>query len=66
MGFAAYYESLGRVDLMSNHPDEKAFFISGSKVREILMSGERPDGRIIRPETADILIQVYKERQANA
>jgi sulfate adenylyltransferase len=64
VGFAAFYDSLGRVDLMSNHPDEKAFFISGSKVREVLQQGERPDARIIRAETADILIEVYKERQA--
>ena len=64
VGFAAYYDHLGRVDLMDAHPDVKPFFISGSKVRQILGSGERPDGRIIRPETADILIQVYRERQA--
>lgn len=63
VGFAAYYDSMGRVDLMEKHEGEKAFFISGSKVREILMSGERPDARIIRSQTADILIQVYKERQ---
>ncbi len=65
VGFAAYYDSLGRVDLMSKHKGEKAFFVSGSKVREILMSGERPDARIIRSETADILIDVYKERSAS-
>jgi len=64
VGFAAYYDHLGRVDLMTNHPGIDPFFISGSKVRAILASGERPDERIIRPETADILIQVYKERQA--
>lgn len=62
VGFAAYYDSMGRVDLMANHKGEKAFFISGSKVRDILVSGERPDARILRPEIADILIQVYKER----
>ncbi len=65
VGFAAYYDHLGRVDLMENHPDHKPFFISGSKVREILMSGERPDARILRPQIADILIAVYKERQAS-
>ena len=63
-GFAAYYDSMSRVDLTENHPDEKPFNISGTKVREILVSGERPDGRIIRPETADILITVYRERAA--
>lgn len=60
VGFAAYYDSIGRVDLMDAHPDEKPFFISGSKVRDILVSGERPDERILRPEIADILIQAYQ------
>ncbi|MBN2801023.1 MAG: sulfate adenylyltransferase [Deltaproteobacteria bacterium] len=64
VGFAAYYDGMGRVDLMEKHQGEKPFFISGSKVREILVSGERPDARILRPEIADILIQVYKEHQA--
>jgi len=62
VGFAAYYDSLGRVDLMSKHKGEKAYFISGSKVREILVSGERPDARIIRGETADVLIRCYQAR----
>lgn len=56
VGFAAFYESLGRVDLMDNHSDEKPVFISGRKVREQLLSGEMPDPRIMRPETARILI----------
>jgi sulfate adenylyltransferase len=60
VGFAAYYESLGRVDLTERHPDEKPFSISGTKVREQLKAGERPDARIMRPETSDILIEAYK------
>jgi len=60
VGFAAYYESLGRVDLTERHPDEKPFSISGTKVREQLKSGERPDDRIMRPETSDILIEAFK------
>lgn len=64
VGFAAYYDKLGRVDLMDNHPDDKPFFISGTKVREILLSGSRPDPRITRPETADVLIEVYREAAA--
>ncbi|MDJ0785853.1 MAG: sulfate adenylyltransferase [Myxococcota bacterium] len=60
IGFAAFYESLGRVDLMERHADEKPYGISGSKVRELLGSGERPDPRILRPEIADILIEAYK------
>jgi sulfate adenylyltransferase len=60
IGFAAYYESLGRVDLTDRHSDEKPFSISGTKVREQLKAGERPDERIMRPETSDILIEAYR------
>ena len=59
IGFAAYYESMGRVDLTENHPDEKPLVVSGTQVREQLKSGVCPDPRIMRPETADILIEVY-------
>jgi sulfate adenylyltransferase len=59
IGFAAYYESMGRVDLTERHSDEKPFSISGTKVREQLKSGDRPDVRIMRPETSDILIEAY-------
>jgi sulfate adenylyltransferase len=61
VGFAAFYESLGRVDLTERHPDEKPFSISGTKVRSMLQAGERPDPRIMRPETSDILIEAYRE-----
>ena len=61
IGFAAFYESLGRVDLMENHPDEKPYGISGTKVRELLRGGERPDPRILRPQIADILIEAYRD-----
>jgi sulfate adenylyltransferase len=60
IGFAAFYQSLGRVDLTENHPDEEPYAISGTRVREQLRSGERPDPRIMRPETADILIEAYR------
>jgi sulfate adenylyltransferase len=59
VGFAAYYDSMGRVDLMSNHKDEKAFFISGTKVRGMLVEGECPPAQIMRAETAEILIDCY-------
>lgn len=62
IGFAAFYDSAGRVDLMDNHPDEKPVVISGSKVREALTKGERPDPRILRPEIADILIDYYRAK----
>ncbi|MCK9460821.1 MAG: sulfate adenylyltransferase [Proteobacteria bacterium] len=57
VGFAAYYESMGRVDLMDNHPDEKPVFISGKQVRAELLAGTKPDARIIRPEISEILIR---------
>ncbi len=60
IGFAAFYESLGRVDLTEDHPDEKPVAVSGSKVREQLSGGEHPDPRIMRPEIADILIEAYR------
>ena len=60
IGFAAFYESLGRVDLTDDHPDEKPYAISGTKVREQLQSGARPDPRVMRPEIADILIEAYR------
>jgi sulfate adenylyltransferase len=60
VGFAAFYESLGRVDLTERHPDEKPVSVSGTKVREQLKGGQRPDERIMRPEIADILIDAYQ------
>ena len=60
IGFAAFYESLGRVDLTDRHPDVKPFSISGTKVREQLREGERPDIRIMRVEIADILIEAHQ------
>ena len=61
VGFAAYYDHMGRVDLMSNHKGVKPFFISGKAVRKTLEEGQRPDARILRPEVADLLIQAYRE-----
>lgn len=55
VGFAAYYASLGRVDLMENHKDEKPVFISGKDVRSTLMRGEKVDPRIMRESTSTIL-----------
>jgi sulfate adenylyltransferase len=55
VGFAAFYQSLGRVDLMENHPDEKPVFISGKEVRKALVEGRPVDPRIMRESTAAIL-----------
>ncbi|MGI5832082.1 MAG: hypothetical protein ACOX6D_06065 [Thermoguttaceae bacterium] len=61
VGFAAYYESLGRVDLMENHPGEKPVFISGKDIRATLKRGEHVDPRIMRPSTSEILAAAMKE-----
>ncbi|MEX0741668.1 MAG: hypothetical protein WD079_02650, partial [Phycisphaeraceae bacterium] len=60
VGFAAFYESIGRVDLMSNHSEEKPVFISGKQVRAMLQQGEMVDPRIMRPSTSQILADAMK------
>ena len=55
VGFAAYYESAGRVDLMEKHKDEKPVFISGKDVRKALLEGKTVDPRIMRESTSKIL-----------
>ena len=60
VGFAAFYESLGRVDLMANHSEEKPVFISGKDVRATLLKGELVDPRIMRESTSKILAQAMK------
>ena len=61
VGFAAFYESLGRVDLMEHHPDEKPVFISGKQVRATLLAGEEVDPRIMRHSTSKILVEAMAE-----
>jgi len=55
VGFAAYYDSAGQVDLMEKHPDEKPVFISGKDVRKTLLEGKTVDPRIMRESTSKIL-----------
>jgi len=55
VGFAAYYDSIGRVDLMEKHKDEKPVFISGKDVRNTLLAGNTVDPRIMRESTSRIL-----------
>src|SRR5581483_10189908 len=55
VGFAAYYDSIGRVDLTENHPDEKPVSISGKDVRKALTEGRPVDPRIMRESTSRIL-----------
>ena len=60
VGFAAYYDSMGRVNLMDNHPGEKPVFISGKDVRKALIEGRPVDPRIMRKSTAAILTEAMK------
>jgi sulfate adenylyltransferase len=64
VGFAAYYESIGRVDLTDNHPDEKPVSISGKDVRKALLEGRDVDPRIMRPSTSHILAAAMRQAQA--
>jgi len=59
VGFAAFYEELGRVGLVDECAPKgyKQVSISGRELREKLRSGVMPDARIMRPETAKILIE---------
>jgi sulfate adenylyltransferase len=61
VGFAAYYESIGRVDLTENHPDEKPVSISGKDVRKSLLEGKQVDPRIMRESTSRILAEAMKQ-----
>jgi sulfate adenylyltransferase len=60
VGFAAFYESMGRVDLTENHKDEKPVSISGKDVRKALLEGREVDPRIMRPSTSRILAAAMK------
>ena len=59
VGFAAYYEELGRVGLVEENASKgyHPVSISGRDLREKLRAGELPDPRVMRPETARILIE---------
>jgi sulfate adenylyltransferase len=61
VGFAAYYDSIGRVDLMEKHEGEKPVFISGKDVRATLLRGELVDPRIMRESTSKILAEAMKQ-----
>jgi sulfate adenylyltransferase len=62
VGFAAFYEELGRVGLVDECAPKgyKQVSISGRDLREKLRSGQLPDPRVMRPETAKILIECMK------
>ncbi|MFT5051492.1 MAG: sulfate adenylyltransferase [Chlamydiales bacterium] len=62
VGFAAFFEEIGRVGLMSENKENTSVFISGTKVREQLVGGDQPDPRIMRESTAEILVEYYKSK----
>ncbi len=62
VGFAAFYESLGRVDLTENHKDEKPVSISGKDVRAALREGRPVDVRIMRESTSKILGEAMSQQ----
>ena len=64
IGFAAFYEELGRVGLVDEYGPKgyKQVSISGRELREKLRAGTLPDARIMRPETAQVLIERMKSR----
>ncbi|MCS7238946.1 MAG: hypothetical protein NZ899_11865 [Thermoguttaceae bacterium] len=64
VGYAAYYPSIGRVDLMENHPGEQPLQISGKEIRKALLEGRPVDPRIMRPSTARILAEAMRGRSA--
>lgn len=64
VGFAAYFEEIGRVGLMEENKENTSVFISGTKVRSQLVDGQTPDPRIMRESTAKILVDYYKTKEA--
>lgn len=61
VGFAAYFEEIGRVGLVEDNPGKTQVSISGTKIREILGKGEFPDARVMRPSTAKVLAAHYQK-----
>ena len=68
VGFAAYFEEHGKVRLCSENKGKTTVSISGSKMREMLNSGTMPDARVMRPATAQVLMDYYaaKNKEASA
>eukprot|EP00173_Palmaria_palmata_P000649 Plantae.Rhodophyta-Palmaria_palmata.ctg13100.p1 GENE.Plantae.Rhodophyta-Palmaria_palmata.ctg13100~~Plantae.Rhodophyta-Palmaria_palmata.ctg13100.p1 ORF type:complete len:132 (+),score=24.64 Plantae.Rhodophyta-Palmaria_palmata.ctg13100:118-513(+) len=64
VGFAAYFEEIKKVGLVSENKGKTSVSISGTKIRAMLNSGEKPDDRVMRPSTAEILIEYYSSKNA--
>jgi len=64
VGFAAYFEEIGRVGLVTENEGNTMVGISGTKMREILGNGEMPDERVMRPSTAKVLVEYYAGKES--
>jgi sulfate adenylyltransferase len=64
VGFAAFFEELGRVGLVDVYAPKgyHPVSISGRELRRQLQAGQLPDPRIMRRETAEILIQAMRSQ----
>lgn len=65
VGFAAYFEEIGRVGLVEDNRGRTQVTISGTRMREILGAGELPDERVMRPSTARVLAEHYRAGAAS-
>lgn len=63
VGFAAYYEELGRVGLVEEYKDKgfKQITITGTDLRKKLENGEPVDERIMRKPVSQILSEYYQK-----
>ena len=64
VGFAAFFEELGRVGLVDVYAPKgyHQVSISGRDLRKTLQSGQLPDPRIMRRETAEVLIAAMAKK----
>uniref|UniRef100_A0A7S1TL33 Sulfate adenylyltransferase n=1 Tax=Compsopogon caeruleus TaxID=31354 RepID=A0A7S1TL33_9RHOD len=62
VGFAAYFEEIGRVGLVEDNKGKTTVNISGTKMRALLNDGQMPDDRVMRPTTATILMEYYRSK----
>ena len=66
VGFAAYFEKLGKVDLVDKHKGKgyQEILISGKKLREKLEKEEPIDEHLMRAQVAKILRESYQHNVA--
>ncbi len=64
VGFAAYFEELGKVALIEENKDKgyHTISIAGKVLRQKLQNQEPVDGRVMRKPVADILTDFYQEQ----